>query len=122
MRASTARGRDDMPSPQLQRTAISGYARRQVIDVVEWVRAAERVGEYLESLLSPRPPACCCDRDGHCSEARDDVRNGSALPRGSVRHGPRPGARRRRLTCGQSPAARVAWLAVGEGATSPGRQ
>ena len=39
IRVSKARGRDDVSSPQLQRTAIADYAAGRGIDVVEWVEA-----------------------------------------------------------------------------------
>lgn len=41
IRVSKARGRDDLISPQLQRTAIADYASRSGIDVVEWVEALD---------------------------------------------------------------------------------
>lgn len=41
VRVSKARGREDLISPTLQRTAISDYAARSGIDVTEWVEALD---------------------------------------------------------------------------------
>ena len=49
IRVSKARGRDDLISPELQRTAITDYAARQGISVVEWVEALDESGSQRKS-------------------------------------------------------------------------
>jgi DNA invertase Pin-like site-specific DNA recombinase len=49
VRVSKAKGRDDLISPELQRTAIADYAVRQGIDVVEWVEALDESASRARS-------------------------------------------------------------------------
>jgi site-specific DNA recombinase len=49
IRVSKARGREDLVSPELQRTAIGDYAARQGIDVVEWVEALDESASRARS-------------------------------------------------------------------------
>lgn len=49
IRVSKARGRDDLISPQLQRTAIEDYAARCGIDVLEWVEALDESASRTRS-------------------------------------------------------------------------
>jgi site-specific DNA recombinase len=49
IRVSKARGRDDMVSPELQRTAIEEYARQHAIDVAEWVEALDESASRSKS-------------------------------------------------------------------------
>jgi site-specific DNA recombinase len=49
IRVSKARGRDDLVSPELQRSSIGDYARAHGIDVVEWVEALDESASRSKS-------------------------------------------------------------------------
>ena len=49
VRVSKARGREDLISPELQRSAIETYAKRKGIEVTEWVEALDESGSQERS-------------------------------------------------------------------------